>query len=159
MNGIRSAVWVLHWVAIVATPIWWATGSSLTGGGWDTLLAMFLGVIASLFLLIGPIIGVASKRFRAERRMPAAYSVITLVAWGFGFLWPLTLKSEGDSSSGPSALAGLGIPESIVGVLAIVLLTGFALAAVAAPISVAIDSGDSPATIAETEIEPKPVEV
>lgn len=151
MMGIRRTVWILHWVALVATPIWWAVGSSLTGGGWGFLFAAFLTVPAFVFLLIGPIVGVASRRLRTDHAMPPVYSVLTLVQWVFGFVWPLTIRMASDMTTGDSALGALGIPESVVNVVGVVSLGGYALSQLAALVSLVAASISMPMALTARE--------
>lgn len=125
MNGIGKAVWILLWPAAVATPIWWVFGSALTGGGWNTLFVIFLAFPTFLVLLIGPIIGTAARRYRTAHEMPVVFSVLTLVQWVFGLVWPLTVTSGGDEGVGPSALGALGIPEDAVVGIGLVCLGAF----------------------------------
>ena len=114
MSGIGKVIWGLHWAALIATPIWWTAGSSITGGGWGTLALMLLAVPAFLLMLIGPIVGVANRRLRAARAVPKPYAIVTIIAWVFGAILPLTIASQGDTTSGPSWLETLGVPARAV---------------------------------------------
>ncbi len=125
MNGIGRAVWWVQWAALVATPIWWVVASTFTGGGWLTLLAMLIAVPTFLLMLVGPIVGVAARRYRIPHQMPGVYGVIALVQWILGAFWPLTLISAGDIDSGPSALGSLGVPERVAGALGTASIVGF----------------------------------
>lgn len=131
MSGIGKVVWLLQWPALVATPAWWVAGSTITGGGWGTLLALLLAIPTFVVMLIGPIIGVASRRLRASRAMPGGYSIITVVQWLLGLVWPLTIRTEGDISTGASALGAIGLSERLVGVLSGVSIAGFWIALIA----------------------------
>jgi hypothetical protein len=138
MNTTGKVVWVLQWVALVATPLWWTFGSAFTGGGWGTLVLMIAAVPTFLLMLIGPIVGIASRRYRAAKQMPAAYSRITPVQWILGAVWPLTITSQGDSNSGPSALGAIGIPEAVVAVIGAISAVGFFLALVGGLVSLLV---------------------
>ena len=126
MSGIGRAVWYIQWVALIATPIWWATASTFTGGGWGTVIAELLAVPTFVLMLIAPIVGVANQRLRTAQVMPKTYSVITVVQWALGCLWPLTIPMAGDTvSTGVSALGAIGIPETVVSVINVVSFLGF----------------------------------
>ena len=113
MSRIGKVVWGLHWVALIATPIWWTAASSFTGGGWGTLALELLAVPTFLLMLIGPITGVANRRLRAAQTVPKYYAIVTIIAWVFGAILPLTIASQGDTTSGPSWLGSLGVPEGV----------------------------------------------
>ena len=156
MNGIGRAVWYAQWVALVGTPIWWVAASTFTGGGYGTLWAVFVAVPAFMLMLIGPIVGVASGRLRTARAMPSSYSLITLFAWLQAWIWPLSIPTASDVSTGSSTLGALGIPESAAIAIGNVCLIGFFLALLAGIVALIVSAVRASRPVAPSAIAPPP---
>jgi hypothetical protein len=122
MRGVGRTMWGLHWAAAVAAPIWWIIGSTITGGGWGTLGVELLSPVVLLLGLVCPIIGVASRTLRTARAVPSGYAIATFALWVPMFLFPLTIRSQSDVTTGGSALMGIGVPGGVNDVLSPILL-------------------------------------
>lgn len=145
---LGKVVYILQWIAIVATPIWWVSGSTITGGGWGTVFAELLAIPAVLFALVGPIVGLASRRLRAAQAMPPFYSVLIAVQWVLGFLWPLTIAEADDTySTNVSVFSSWGIPTSVAAGLGVVFLIGYGILGIAA--LVVLSDGAKPLPVKE----------
>jgi len=107
MLGFRRVMYWLQWFALVLIPIITVAQSS----GWEALFAIGASVVGFLAMLTTALISTLATDLRARRTVPPVYAVLSVILWAVALIYPLTLQHSSDSSSSPSTLERLGVPE------------------------------------------------
>jgi hypothetical protein len=151
MLSLAKTVQVLHWLAVVAIPLFLVGTSS----GWEAFIAIPIAAVAFLALLVGPIIAAVSARVKAHGTVSAWYAILTVAMWIASFGFPLSQEHSGDTTSDPSFLETLGLNTAanhVIGlsslIACVLLWVATIVALVAMPDIPAVADGAHPAGIA-----------